>query len=162
METCCQCAHFSSHILSGKNSPDSKLPVLALVRQAAQKPASAFGLPFSVTLTQDVEEEGVHIIVQGFVVQEQFAEQAQALAVHLVLLAIHLTYTLSSTTGHNANTHSDRKPGSSRNLHETGMELGGGCTPPLAFLCSGLHIASSGHKSQKRCAFPTQVHACLM
>lgn len=62
------------------------------------KAASAVGLPFSVTLTQDVEEEGVYIIVQGFVVQEKLAEQAQALAVHLVLLAIHLTHTLSSET----------------------------------------------------------------
>ena len=57
----------------------------------AEHEACSVGSPFSITLAQNVEEEGVHIIVESFVVQEQFAEQAQALAVHLVLLAIHLT-----------------------------------------------------------------------
>ena len=63
--------------------------LLALL-QARRLRHDKVGLPFGITLAQNVEQEGIHIIVQSFVVQEQFAEQAQALAVHLVLLAIHL------------------------------------------------------------------------
>ena len=50
----------------------------------------AGNIPLRVTFTKDVEEERIHIIVQRLVVQEQLAEQAQALTVHLVLLSIHL------------------------------------------------------------------------
>lgn len=46
--------------------------------------------PLGITFAKDVEEERVHIIVQRLVVQEQLAEQAQALTVHLVLLPVHL------------------------------------------------------------------------
>ncbi len=46
--------------------------------------------PLCIALAKNVEEEWVHIIVQRLVIQEQLAEQAQALTVNLVLLAIHL------------------------------------------------------------------------
>ncbi len=46
--------------------------------------------PLCIALAQYVEEERVHIIVQRLVIQEQLAEQAQALTVNLVLLAINL------------------------------------------------------------------------
>lgn len=36
-----------------------------------------------VHLTEHVEEEGVHVVVQRLVVQEQLGQQAQVLAVHL-------------------------------------------------------------------------------
>ena len=35
--------------------------------------------PVLVDLTEDVEKEGVHIVVQRFVVQEQLREEAQVL-----------------------------------------------------------------------------------
>ena len=47
---------------------------------AGQSMASA---PLLVVLAEDVEQEGVHVVVQCFVVQEQLGQQAQALAVHL-------------------------------------------------------------------------------
>jgi len=46
--------------------------------------------PLCIALAKYVEEERVHIIVQRLVIQEQLAEQAQALTVNLVLLAVHL------------------------------------------------------------------------
>jgi hypothetical protein len=39
----------------------------------------------AVPFTQHVEQEGVNVIVQGLVVQEQLGQQAQVLAVHLCL-----------------------------------------------------------------------------
>ena len=47
-------------------------------------------LPFAVPLTQDIEQEWVHIIVQCLVVKEKLAQQTKALTVHLVLLAVNL------------------------------------------------------------------------
>ncbi len=46
--------------------------------------------PLCIALAKYVEEERVNIIVQRLVIQEQLAEQAQALTVNLVLLAINL------------------------------------------------------------------------
>ena len=43
----------------------------------------AEGAPVLIVLAQHIEQEGVHVVVQGFVVQEQLGQQAQALAVHL-------------------------------------------------------------------------------
>lgn len=53
-------------------------------------------LPIGVFLCQHIEEKGVHIIVQGLVVQEQLGQQAQALAVHLQHAWV---YQSSSTKG---------------------------------------------------------------
>ena len=41
------------------------------------------GTPFIVDLTEDVEQKGIHIIVQRLVVEEELRQQAQVLAVHL-------------------------------------------------------------------------------
>ncbi len=41
-------------------------------------------------LAHDVEEEGVHVVVQRLVVQEELGEQAQILAVHLRAQGIEL------------------------------------------------------------------------
>ncbi len=46
--------------------------------------------PLCIAFTKYVEEERVHVIVQRLVIQEQLAEQAQALTVNLVLLAVNL------------------------------------------------------------------------
>ena len=43
-----------------------------------------------VALRHDVEEEGLHVEVQCLVVEEELGHEAQALAVHLVQLSIHL------------------------------------------------------------------------
>lgn len=48
--------------------------------------------PLSIPLTQDIEEEGVNIIVERLVVQEQLGQEAQVLAVDLVLAAVHLKH----------------------------------------------------------------------
>ena len=39
---------------------------------------------------EDIEIEGVDIIVQCFVIEEQFRDQAQILAIGLLILRIHL------------------------------------------------------------------------
>jgi len=41
-----------------------------------------------VRLTEDVEEEGVHVIVQGFVVEEELGQEADVLAIDLILVPI--------------------------------------------------------------------------
>lgn len=45
-----------------------------------------------IALTQDIEEEEVHIVEQGLVVQEQLCQVAQVLAEHLLLLAINFKH----------------------------------------------------------------------
>lgn len=47
-------------------------------------------IAITVHFTKDVEQEWIHIIVECLVVQEQLAEQAEVLAVHLVGLAVNL------------------------------------------------------------------------
>ena len=46
--------------------------------------------PLAVPLSQHVEEERLHIKVEGLVLQEELGHEAEVLAVHLVLLPIHL------------------------------------------------------------------------
>ena len=43
-----------------------------------------------VTLAHDVEQEGVSVVVKGFVVEEQLGQEAQILSVGLVLAAVDL------------------------------------------------------------------------
>ena len=43
-----------------------------------------------VHLTEYVEDERLHIKVEGLVVEEQFGEKAEVLAIQLVVLPIHL------------------------------------------------------------------------
>ena len=50
--------------------------------------------PF-VVLTEHVEQEEIHIIVQRLVIQKQFCQVAQILAILLFLLPIHLPAQLS-------------------------------------------------------------------
>ena len=45
-----------------------------------------------ITFTEDVKKDEIKIVVQGFVVQEQLCQVAEVLAVHLLLLAIHLKH----------------------------------------------------------------------
>ena len=42
-----------------------------------------------IILCEDVEEEGLHIKVQGFVVKEQLSQQTQVLAVEFAGVAVH-------------------------------------------------------------------------
>jgi hypothetical protein len=51
-----------------------------------------------VALTEDVEEEEVDVVVERLVVQEQLRQVAQVLAVHLVLLPVHLQRTNQSSS----------------------------------------------------------------
>jgi hypothetical protein len=44
----------------------------------------------AVVFGEDVEEEGLYIVIQSFVVQEQLGEKAKVLAVDLVGISIHL------------------------------------------------------------------------
>ena len=46
--------------------------------------------PLAVVLGQDVEEEGLHVIVERLVVQEELGQEAQVLAVDLARHAVHL------------------------------------------------------------------------
>lgn len=48
--------------------------------------------PLVVYLAQHEKHEGVHVVVQGLVVQEQLGQQAQILAVYLVRPAVHLEH----------------------------------------------------------------------
>lgn len=48
--------------------------------------------PLLVHLAKDVEQEGVHVEVESLVVEKQLGEQAQVLAVDLVLGAVHLEH----------------------------------------------------------------------
>ena len=41
-------------------------------------------------LTQDIEEEGIHVVIERLVIQEELGHQAQALAIDFVLLAVNL------------------------------------------------------------------------
>ena len=45
---------------------------------------------FAVILGQDVEKEGLHIIVEGLVVQEQLGQQTQVLTVDCAHISINL------------------------------------------------------------------------
>lgn len=47
---------------------------------------------FAVVLGQDVEKEGLHIIVEGLVVQEQLGQQTQVLAVDCAHIPINLLW----------------------------------------------------------------------
>ena len=46
--------------------------------------------PCGVVLAENVEQEGLHVIVQSFVIQKQFGQQAKVLAVKFGLGTIHL------------------------------------------------------------------------
>ena len=46
--------------------------------------------PCGVVLAENVEQKGLHVIVQSFVVQEQLGQQAQVLAVKFGLGTVHL------------------------------------------------------------------------
>merc|ERR1719220_830950 len=48
--------------------------------------------PVFVDLTQDVEDEGLHIEIQSLVIQEQFGQQAEVLTVELAFLPVNLEY----------------------------------------------------------------------
>ena len=48
--------------------------------------------PILVVECEDVEEEGLHIIVECFVVKEQLGQQTQVLTVQLTGIAIHLKH----------------------------------------------------------------------
>lgn len=47
---------------------------------------------FVVILGQDVEKEGLHIIVEGLVVQEQLSQQTQVLTVYCAHIPINLLW----------------------------------------------------------------------
>mmetsp|Transcript_41598 Transcript_41598/g.106452 ORF Transcript_41598/g.106452 Transcript_41598/m.106452 type:complete len:349 (+) Transcript_41598:700-1746(+) len=49
-------------------------------------------VPRGVVLREDVEQEGVHVVVERLVVQEELGEVAQVLAVHLLLAPVHLKH----------------------------------------------------------------------
>ena len=54
---------------------------------------SVWGARRTTTRTsEDVKEEGLDVVVQRLVVQEELGQQAQVLAVHLVVLAVHLKH----------------------------------------------------------------------
>ena len=69
-----------------------------LVRRAASKLCASLKRPSvlgchspcGVMLAENVEQEGLHVIVQGFVIQEQLGQQAKVLAVEFGLGTIHL------------------------------------------------------------------------
>ena len=44
----------------------------------------------AVVLSQDIEEERLHVIVEGLVVEEELDQQTEVLAVDLVGVAVHL------------------------------------------------------------------------
>lgn len=48
--------------------------------------------PFVVVLGQDVEKEGLHVIVEGLVVQEQLGQQTQVLTVDSAHVPVHLLW----------------------------------------------------------------------
>lgn len=45
---------------------------------------------FTVILCEYIEEEGLHVIVQCLMVQEEFGQQAQILTVYCADISIHL------------------------------------------------------------------------
>lgn len=45
--------------------------------------------PILIRLGEYIKQEGLHIIIQRFVIQEHLGQQAQILAVNLVLSSIH-------------------------------------------------------------------------
>ena len=47
---------------------------------------------FVVILGQDVEKEGLHIVVEGLVVQEQLGQQTQVLTVYCAHIPINLLW----------------------------------------------------------------------
>ena len=46
----------------------------------------------AVVLSQDIEEERLHVIVEGLVVEEELDQQTEVLAVDLVGVAVHLEH----------------------------------------------------------------------
>mmetsp|Transcript_13517 Transcript_13517/g.42520 ORF Transcript_13517/g.42520 Transcript_13517/m.42520 type:complete len:294 (-) Transcript_13517:608-1489(-) len=57
-----------------------------LLGEVARDPVAAVG----ANLAEHVKEEGVHVVVEGLVVEEELCEQAEALAVHLRVGAVDL------------------------------------------------------------------------
>lgn len=47
---------------------------------------------FAVVLGQDVEKEGLHVVVEGLVVQEQLGQQTQVLTVDCAHIPINLSW----------------------------------------------------------------------
>lgn len=47
---------------------------------------------FAVVFRQDIEQEGLNVVVQGLVVEEQFGEEAQVLTVYLVGVSVDLEH----------------------------------------------------------------------
>lgn len=45
---------------------------------------------FTVILCENIKEEGLHVIVQRLMVQEEFGQQAQILTVYCADISIHL------------------------------------------------------------------------
>jgi len=46
----------------------------------------------TVALGHDVEQEGLHVVIQSFVIQKELRHQAQILAIYLVPLSVHLEH----------------------------------------------------------------------
>ena len=46
----------------------------------------------AVILGEDIEQEGLHVVVERLVIEEQLDEQTEVLAVDLVGVAIHLEH----------------------------------------------------------------------
>ena len=53
-----------------------------------------------VCLSHDIEQEGLHVVVQRLVVEEQLGQQTQILAVDLVLLAVYFKHRYGSLPVH--------------------------------------------------------------
>lgn len=47
---------------------------------------------FAIVLSEDVEKEGLHIIIQGLVVQEQLGQQTQVLTVDCAHVPVNLLW----------------------------------------------------------------------
>ena len=58
-------------------------------RDLEEKILLARGSTYLITLTHDVEEEGVCVIVQRFVVQKQLCQEAQVLRVRFIFPAVY-------------------------------------------------------------------------
>lgn len=46
--------------------------------------------PLAIHLAEDVEEKGIHVEVEGLVIQEELGQEAETLAIQLVVLPIDL------------------------------------------------------------------------
>ena len=56
-------------------------------------------VPLQVALGEDVEEEGVHIVVQSFVVQEKLGQQAQVLNPAPIRIPVRISQDLRGSFG---------------------------------------------------------------